>query len=251
MGKQEKKRLDVTVQDLYPDITRAQAQAYIIRGCVTVNGHKATKPGVAVAADAVVALHLPHEQYVSRAGYKLAAALSAFNVSVTDKVALDAGISTGGFSDCLLQNGIKRIYGIDVGYGLVHERVKNDPRLILHERTNLRYLDPLPESIDFVTLDLSFISVLKVINVVLRELKPGGELIVLIKPQFEAGRESVGRGGIVSDPAVHEAVIKNIREGLESKGLTFQGCIPSPVLGASGNQEFLAYFKYESPSNSL
>jgi 23S rRNA (cytidine1920-2'-O)/16S rRNA (cytidine1409-2'-O)-methyltransferase len=244
MNKQSKKRLDVIVQERYPELTRAQAQAYIMRGCVTINGHTATKPGSSISDDSLVELHLPHEQYVSRAGYKLAAALSTFSISVVDKIALDAGISTGGFSDCLLQQGIKRIYGIDVGYGLVHERVKDDPRVILHERTNLRYLEPLPEQIDLVTLDLSFISVLKVIDVVLRELKPGGELIILIKPQFEAGRELVGRGGIVSDPAVHTQVISTIREHVEAKGCTFQGCIPSPLLGATGNQEFLAYFTY-------
>jgi 23S rRNA (cytidine1920-2'-O)/16S rRNA (cytidine1409-2'-O)-methyltransferase len=239
-----KKRLDVIVQELYQDITRSQAHAYIIRGYVTVNGQKSNKPGALISPNVPVTLHIPQERYVSRAGYKLAAALQTFNISLIGKVALDAGISTGGFSDCLLQNGIERIYGVDVGYGLVHERVKNNPKLILHERTNLRYLEPLPEQVDLVTLDLSFISVLKVIDIVAQALKPGGELIVLIKPQFEAGRELVGRGGIVSDPLVHAHVINTIRENLEEKGFSFQDCIPSPVLGASGNQEFLAYFKY-------
>jgi 23S rRNA (cytidine1920-2'-O)/16S rRNA (cytidine1409-2'-O)-methyltransferase len=237
-----KKRLDVALQAQYPEISRTQAQAYIMRGCVTVNGHKMTKPGTQVADDVIVSLHIPNEKYASRAGYKLAAALDTFAISVEGKIALDAGISTGGFSDCLLQRGIQRVYGVDVGYGLVHERVKNDPRLVLHERTNLRYLEPLPEQVDIVTLDLSFISVLKVIHVIQKVLKPGGELIVLIKPQFEAGRELVGRGGIVSDPAVHEQVITTIRESLETQGFIFKGCIPSPLLGASGNQEFLAYF---------
>ena len=239
-----KKRLDVMVHELYPEITRTQAQAYIMRGYVSVDKQVATKPGVTVGPDASVLLTLPDEQYVSRAGYKLAAALEAFNIAVTGKVILDAGISTGGFSDCLLQQGAARIYGIDVGYGLVHERVRYDPRLVLHEKTNLRYLEPLPEKLDLVTLDLSFISVLKVIDIIARELKPGGELIVLVKPQFEAGREHVGRGGIVSDPNVHAQVIKTIQNALTLKGFVYQNCIPSPVLGASGNQEFLAYFMY-------
>lgn len=237
-----KTRLDAALTQQHPDITRTQAHAYIVRGYVKVEGTVVTKPGTTVKDTAVIQLTLPDERYVSRAGYKLVAALDHFHIDVTGKVALDAGISTGGFTDCLLQRGIQRVYGIDVGKGLVHEKVQHNPRLVLYEQTNLRYLKPLPEQVDIVTLDLSFISVLKVLDTIQRVLKPNGELIILIKPQFEAGREQVGRGGIVSDPAVHTQVIENIRTQFEQYGFIFKGCIPSPVLGASGNQEFLAYF---------
>jgi 23S rRNA (cytidine1920-2'-O)/16S rRNA (cytidine1409-2'-O)-methyltransferase len=237
-------RLDARVQSQHPELTRAQIQSYIMQGNVTVDGQRVTKSGTPVKEASIVQLSIPREQYVSRAGYKLAAALDAFRISVVGKVALDAGISTGGFTDCLFQRDIARVYGIDVGKGLVHEKVKEDPRLVLYEQTNLRYLETLPEKVDLVTLDLSFISVLKVMNVVKSILKPHGELLVLIKPQFEAGREQVGRGGIVSDPQVHQEVIERIKAEIVQQGFVFQGVIPSPLLGASGNQEFLAYFRY-------
>jgi 23S rRNA (cytidine1920-2'-O)/16S rRNA (cytidine1409-2'-O)-methyltransferase len=238
-------RLDMRVQSQYPDLTRAQIQSYIMQGNVTVNGQRVTKSGTSIKEEALVQLSVPHEQYVGRAGYKLAAILDAFPILVAGKVALDAGISTGGFTDCLFQRGIARVYGVDVGKGLVHEKIKNDPRLVLYEQTNLRYLEVLPEKVDLVTLDLSFISVLKVMDVVKSVLKPQGELIILIKPQFEAGREQVGRGGIVSNTQVHKEVIERIKEEVVRQGFVFQGVIPSPLLGASGNQEFLAYFRLE------
>ncbi len=237
-----KKRLDEALVELHPDLSRQQVQSMIMQGLVTVNGKMVTKPGHQVTADASLLLNKVQEKYVSRAGYKLEAALVHFDIDVKDCIALDAGLSTGGFADCLLQHGASKIYGVDVGYGQVHEKVRNDPRVIVMERTNLRYLTDLPEKVDVVTLDLSFISVLKVMDVIVSILKSGGKLIVLIKPQFEAGRQDIGRGGIVRDEAVHQRVVESLQSGIEHYGFVCKGVIESPILGATGNKEFLAYF---------
>jgi 23S rRNA (cytidine1920-2'-O)/16S rRNA (cytidine1409-2'-O)-methyltransferase len=157
-------------------------------------------------------------------------------------VAMDAGISTGGFTDCLLQRGVQRVYGVDVGYGQLHEKIRSDNRVVVRERTNLRELETLGERVDIVTLDLSFISVLKVMDAVERVLKPEGKLIILIKPQFEAQKHEVGRGGIIKDPAVHHEVVERVKEGMRARGFVCHGVIESPILGGSGNKEFLAYF---------
>lgn len=241
--KANKRRLDLVVLERYPDLTRPYIQSMIMQGKLSVEGVVQTKPGMLVAADAVLELKQDEQRYVSRAGQKLEKALDAFGIDVAGKVALDAGISTGGFSDCLLQRGITRIYGVDVGYGQVHERVQNDPRVVLLERTNLRYLEGLPEPVDLVTLDLSFISVTKVLPVVVQLLKQDGELVVLIKPQFEAGKEKVGRGGIITDPEVHQEVVDALTAAIQAAGFKAFGCVESPILGGSGNKEFLAYFK--------
>src|SRR5579862_9554461 len=180
-----KKRLDLLVHERYPHLTRNQIQSFIIQNKVTVNGILITKPGTSVPEDSTLELAIDEPKYVSRAGFKLEGALDSFNIDVKDLVALDAGISTGGFSDCLLQHGIKKIYGIDVGYGQVHEKVADNPRVKVIERTNLRNLTMLPEKIDIATLDLSFISLLKVMPAVKNLLKPEGRIIALIKPQFE------------------------------------------------------------------
>ncbi len=237
-----KKRLDTVVVERYPELTRAQAASWIIRGAVTVNGILATKPGTLVKSGDEVLLCITTPRYVSRAGYKLEKALEYFAIDVTGKIALDSGISTGGFTDCLLQRGVARVYGVDVcGAHLVHESIRMNPRVVLFEKTNLRYLDGLPELVDLVTLDLSFISVEKVLPVVIRCMGSFAELILLIKPQFEAGRSEVGRKGIVSDTAVHERVIASITALVAAAGFTVVGYIPSPLLGATGNQEFLLY----------
>jgi 23S rRNA (cytidine1920-2'-O)/16S rRNA (cytidine1409-2'-O)-methyltransferase len=211
---------------------------------VTVDGTVVTKPGAQIAPEAVLALHAQEARFVSRAGFKLEHALATFGIDVKDLVVLDAGLSTGGFADCLLQAGARKVYGVDVGYGQVHEKIRQNPRLVIMERTNLRSLATVGEQVDLVTLDLSFISVLKVMPAVTQLLKPGGGLIVLIKPQFEAGRADVGSGGIVRDAAVHERVIKHVVAGIESYGFTCKGVIESPITGASGNKEFLAYCRY-------
>jgi 23S rRNA (cytidine1920-2'-O)/16S rRNA (cytidine1409-2'-O)-methyltransferase len=245
----EKKRLDLLVQQQYPAYSRQQIQSWIMQGKVTVNGKTIAKPGVLIADDAAIELSVALPKYVSRAGFKLEAALNHFHIPVEGFVALDAGISTGGFTDCLLQQGVRMVYGIDVGYGQVHEKIKNDPRVVVFERTNLRTMQPsdLPERVDMVTLDLSFISVLKVMDAVVQFLKEKGHLIVLIKPQFEARKEDVGRGGIIKDSLVHKRVVQEVIAGIAAYGFTVQGVIDSPLHGTMGNKEFLAYFIKTAP----
>jgi 23S rRNA (cytidine1920-2'-O)/16S rRNA (cytidine1409-2'-O)-methyltransferase len=193
----------------------------------------------------VVEVRAEVPKYVCRGGFKLEAALREFDIHVKGAVALDAGISTGGFTDCLLQHGATRVYGVDVGYGQVAERIRTDSRVTLLERTNVRHLPPdaLPEKVDLVTLDLSFISVLKVLPAVLRVCKDNAEVVVLIKPQFEAGPQRVEKGGVVRDAAVHRAVIAEVTEGATTHGLQRKGLVESPLRGAeAGNIEFLAHF---------
>jgi 23S rRNA (cytidine1920-2'-O)/16S rRNA (cytidine1409-2'-O)-methyltransferase len=238
-----KKRLDQKMQEQSPAYSRQQIQSWIMQGKVKVNGVVVTKPGAQVADDAILTYDIHEPRYVSRAGFKLEKALQHFGVDVTGMTVLDAGISTGGFTDCLLQHGAKKVYGIDVGYGQVHEKIRTDHRVILLERTNLRELKEVGEPIDLITLDLSFISVLKVMEAVDSLLKKNGALIVLIKPQFEAGKHEVGRGGIVKDSQVHEQVIRKIQEGIAAHGYICKGIIESPLEGATGNKEFLGYFK--------
>ncbi|HEX2977951.1 MAG TPA: TlyA family RNA methyltransferase [Candidatus Babeliales bacterium] len=237
-----KQRLDLVIIQQRPDLSRAFIQSIIMQGKVKVEGQIITKAGTLIAPDAQIDMDVTQPKYVSRAGFKLEAALDAFNVDVNNLIALDAGISTGGFSDCMLQRGIAKIYGIDVGYGQVHEKVRNDARVIIMERTNLRHLTSLPEIVDLVTLDLSFISVLKVIDAVKNVMKPGAKLIVLVKPQFEAERFQIGKGGIVNDPTVHEAVVQKVTSGISREGFEYKGIIESPILGGDGNKEFLALF---------
>jgi 23S rRNA (cytidine1920-2'-O)/16S rRNA (cytidine1409-2'-O)-methyltransferase len=235
-------RLDQLLLQHLSHLSRNQASSFIMQGKVKVDGKVVTKPGASVSADASVECIDQKPKYVSRAGFKMEKALEDFGIDVKDKVVLDAGISTGGFTDCLLQNGAKKIFGVDVGYGQVHEKVGNDPRVVVMERTNLRKLTELPEKVDLVTLDLSFISVLKVIESVKNLMKDDAELIVLIKPQFEAEKHQVGRGGIIKDPEVHQEVIEKVKAGLEQHGFNCKKIIDSPIEGTSGNKEFLGYF---------
>jgi len=240
-----KKRLDLIVSEKYPSLSRNQIQSFIMQGKVLVDGAPSIKPGSPIASDAIVILTEEAPKYVSRAGIKLEAALQDFNISVEGLVALDAGISTGGFTDCLLQHGAKRVYGIDVAHGQVHERIRTDKRVVLYEKTNLRHLKNLPELVDLVTLDLSFISILKVMPAIQKLIKPNGKIITLIKPQFEAEREDVGRGGLIKDAAIHEQIIEKIKNGMAEFGFTMKQTIQSPITGAaSGNKEFLALFEH-------
>ncbi len=239
----KKKRLDQLVQEQLPQYSRRQIQSWIMQGKVTVDDKVITKAGAQVNDDVQLVFDIEEPKYVSRAGLKLEKAIDEFNINVTGFVALDAGISTGGFTDCLLQRGVKKIYGVDVGYGQVHERLRNNPRVVLLERTNLRELTSVGELVDIITLDLSFISVLKVMNAVINLLKSDGQLIVLIKPQFEAGKHEVGSGGIVRDEKVRQAVVENVVQGIREYGFELVGMTESPILGAKGNKEFLAYFK--------
>lgn len=239
----QKKRLDQRVLELHPQLSRTYIQSLIMQGKVLVDGLVMTKPGTPIAEAAIINLDLQEQKYVSRAGFKIEKALDHFKLDVHDLVVLDAGLSTGGFTDCLLQRGVRKVYGIDVGYGQVHEKIRRDPRVIVMERTNLRHLESLPEQVDVVTLDLSFISVLKVMDAVCSVLKDDGHLIVLIKPQFEAEKGQVGAGGIIKDPTLHQTIIKKVTEGITAYGFTLIGVIDSPIEGTMGNKEFLAYFK--------
>ncbi len=241
----QKKRLDLFIGQQHVALSRSYIQSLIMQGKVSINGVVNSKSGFLVTDVDQIEIKWPIVTYVSRAGLKLEKALRYFEINVQDLVALDAGISTGGFSDCLLQHGAQRIYGVDVGYGQLHEKLRIDPRVILIERTNLRYLDSLPEQVDLVTLDLSFISVLKVIDTVKRFLKPSGTLIILIKPQFEARKEQVGRGGIIRDAQVHQEAIERVVSGVQDQGLLCQGITESPITGTDGNKEFLAFFLYK------
>ncbi len=238
-----KKRLDQLVQEKASAYSRRQIQSWIMQGKVLVDGKPITKPGAQVAEGTPITLTIEEPKFVGRAGFKLEKALDHFNVDPTGLVVLDAGLSTGGFADCLLQRGAKKIYGVDVGYGQVHEKIRQDPRVFVMERTNLRELRTVGELVDLITLDLSFISVLKVMDAVSAMLKPDGKLIVLIKPQFEAERHEVGKGGIIKDPAIHEKVLKKVPEGIEEHGFNLVGIVESPILGTEGNKEFLAYFE--------
>lgn len=239
----QKKRLDHVVHEQKPAYSKRQIQSWIMQGKVTVEGTIITKPGAQVSPDVSIVLDVTEPKYVSRAGLKLEKALEHFGIDVQGLVILDAGLSTGGFADCLLQHGAQKVYGVDVGYGQVHEKIKNDPRLKVLERTNLRELFSVGEDVDLITLDLSFISVLKVMDAVTKLLKPDGTLLVLIKPQFEAKRHEVGKKGIIRDPAVHEKTVNMVIEGIKKYGFACEGIIESPITGSHGNKEFLAYFK--------
>lgn len=177
------------------------------------------------------------------AGYKLEAAIEQLSIDVVGKVALDSGLSTGGFSDCLLQHGASFVFGIDVGYGQVADKIRRDDRVCIMERTNLRYLSGLPKEVDLVTLDLSFISILMVMPAVVKVMKSVSTLVTLVKPQFEARRSQVGGGGIVRDPLVHQEVLERIIKGVEEFGFCSKGWIESPLKGAEGNTEFLVCFQ--------
>lgn len=237
-----KKRLDQLVNALLPEYDEKHIQSWIMQGKVFVNNEKITKPGTLVDQTAIITHKIEIQRYVSRAGFKLEKALDHFGIDVTGLTVLDAGISTGGFTDCLLQRGAQKVYGIDVGYGDVHERVRKDPRLVLMERTNLRLLETVGELVDVVTLDLSFISVLAVMPTVVSLLKDNGQLIVLIKPQFEAKKHEIGVGGIVRDDSVRQAIVDLVVKGIVSFGFSAHGVIESPITGTKGNREFLAYF---------
>lgn len=237
----KKIRLDLLVEQLYPAHSRRLIQSWIMQGNVLVDGVPVTKPGTQVRSDVVVTCNAEEPPYVSRAGLKLAHALDTFNISVQGLVALDAGLSTGGFTDCLLQRGVVKVFGVDVGYGQVHEKIRVHPNVMVHERTNLRDVTPtmLGELVDIVTLDLSFISATKVLDAVFACMKPTATIIILIKPQFESERHEVGKGGIVRDSAVHERVIQKMKSELEARGCEIVGVTESPILGATGNKEFL------------
>ncbi len=240
-GKTGKIRLDVLVaqRDLAP--SREAARRVIMAGEVRVDGEVRDKPGMHVAPDAVLEVRQT-PRFVSRGGDKLAAALDTFPVVVTDRVCADVGASTGGFTDCLLQHGAARVYAIDVGYGQLDYRLRADPRVVVMERTNARYVEALDEPVSLIVVDASFIS-LRYLFPVMRGWVEGetGDLIGLIKPQFEAGKAQVGKGGVVRDPETHRRVLFEVLETAQAEGYAVRGLIPSPLKGPAGNSEFLAW----------
>lgn len=223
--------------------TRERARALILEGRVEVSGRLRDKPGAWVGPEECVTLSEPDHPYVSRGGVKLRGALRHFGVKPDGKVALDVGASTGGFTHCLLLEGASRVYAVDVGYGQFAWSLRNDPRVVLHERTNIRFLtaDRIPEEIDFAVMDVSFISLRKVIPCVLPFLGPRGEVLCLIKPQFEVGKGMVGKGGVVRDPEQVHRVLEEIRAFVEGQSLTFCGVEESVLKGPKGNREFFLY----------
>lgn len=221
--------------------SREKAQGLILAGCVRVDGHAVTQCGRRIPENADVQVHGQDHPYVSRGGIKLAHALDHFGLHVADLVIMDVGASTGGFTDCLLQRGALKVYAVDVGYGQLAWKLRQDPRVVVLERCNIRHLDPsaIPEPMDGAVVDVSFISLKLVLPKVVTFLKPESFLVALVKPQFEAGREHVKKGGVVKDATVHEAVCRAVAETAESLGFQIHGIIPSPILGPKGNREFL------------
>jgi 23S rRNA (cytidine1920-2'-O)/16S rRNA (cytidine1409-2'-O)-methyltransferase len=222
--------------------SRAKAQALIMAGEVRVGGKAAIKPGTLVAEEAEITVLKP-PPFVSRGGIKLDHALDYFQLDVRDKVAADIGASTGGFTDCLLQRGTSCVYAVDVGYGQLDYRLRQDKRVVVMERVNARYPIKLPEKIDLATIDLSFISVEKVIPSIVRLLKKGGYLLVLLKPQFEARRNEVGKGGVIKQPLVHARVLGRFIAWAVKNGFRLGGVVASPIEGAEGNREFFVLLK--------
>ena len=230
--------------------SRERAQALILAGEVLVNGSKVTKAGQQVSDDCELELLQEDLPFVSRGGLKLRQAIEVFRLNVKGLVAMDAGASTGGFTDCLLQHGAKKVYAVDVGYGQLAWKLRQDPRVVVIERQNIRYLpaELVPEPIQVATIDTSFISLKLVIPAVVPFLDSGATLIALIKPQFEAGRAHVGKGGVVRDPEIHQEVCESISALCQELGFSVLGITPSPVLGPKGNREFLIVASHEQPA---
>ena len=239
-----KVRLDRLLVDCGLAESRERAQALVMAGSVLVDGRVVDKPGTAVSADASITLkkRLP---YVGRGGVKLAAALDAFGLLVSERVALDVGASTGGFTDCLLQRGAARVYAVDVGHGQLDLRLRSDSRVVVMERVNARYSFSLPEPVDLATVDVAFISLTRVLPPTAAHVKLGGFVVALVKPQFELRRQDVARGGVVQDPSLHAEAVGKVLLWAIDQGLRVRGVTPSPILGDAGNQEFFLLLQKE------
>ena len=241
--KVEKERLDVVLVQQGLANSRELAKAYIMAGNVYVDGQKEDKAGTKVAVTAKLEVKGNQMKYVSRGGYKLEKAMDVFGIRLDGKICLDIGASTGGFTDCMLQNGASKVYAIDVGYGQFAWKLRNDERVVCLEKTNVRYVthEQVPDEGDFASIDVSFISLTKVLPAVLGVLGEKGQLVCLIKPQFEAGREKVGKKGVVRDSSVHREVIEMIVEYVRTQSLGILGLDFSPIKGPEGNIEYLIY----------
>jgi 23S rRNA (cytidine1920-2'-O)/16S rRNA (cytidine1409-2'-O)-methyltransferase len=239
-----RRRLDQLLVDRALVESRAKAQALVLAGHVLVDGQKAAKPGHAVAEDARIEV-IARQRYVSRGGLKLEAALERFEIDVEGAVCGDIGASTGGFTDCMLQHGAARVYALDVGAGQLDWKLRSDPRVIVREGINARYLqfEDIGEKLDLATFDVSFISVTLIVPVVVPLLRAAGRMVILVKPQFEVGRGQVGKGGIVRDPELHVKACERVRRLVEESGFS-TSLTESPILGAEGNKEFLLYARH-------
>ena len=256
-----KTRLDKLLVDRGLTSSRQRAQALILAGKVLVNEQKIEKAGASIDPDSALRLLGEDLRYVSRGGLKLEKALEHWTIDLRGKVCLDVGASTGGFTDCMLQHGAARVIAVDTGYGQIDFKLRNDPRLRLLEKTNARYLEPnaIGEAIDFIAMDVSFISATLVLPAVVRASSPidratskiarstSRQIVVLVKPQFEAGRELVGKGGIVRDEAAQRAAITKVEAALSALGCTHTDWIESPILGGEGNREFLLHAELPAP----
>jgi 23S rRNA (cytidine1920-2'-O)/16S rRNA (cytidine1409-2'-O)-methyltransferase len=245
-------RLDTLLVERGLAVSRERARALVLARHVRVNGVVVPKAGTAGPADADIALIQPDHPYVGRGGVKLAHALDAWAIPVAGRDALDIGASTGGFTDVLLRRGARSVVALDVGHGQLDWGLRNDARVVVLEGVNARTLTPdvLAHLVDIVTIDVSFISLRLILPAVPALLRPGADLVVLVKPQFEAGRDEVGRKGIVRDPAVHERVLVEITDAAAAVGLRRVAALPSPITGATGNQEFLVHFRHDIAAGS-
>ena len=243
-----KKRLDVLLVERGLSPSREKAKRQIMAGQVYVAGQKEDKAGTSFPEDCEIEVRGPALPYVSRGGLKLEKAVEAFGLSLTDRICMDIGASTGGFTDCMLQNGARKVFAIDVGYGQLAYQLRQDPRVVCMEKTNIRYVTPedLSDVPDFASIDVSFISLTLVLPVARDLLGDQGAIVALIKPQFEAGREKVGKKGVVREPSVHREVIEKVASFAAGNGLWPLGLTFSPVKGPEGNIEYLIYLKKES-----
>ncbi len=247
-----KKRLDLLLVERGLAESREKAKTVIMAGVVLVNGQVEDKSGSCFSEDVSIEIRGKGLKYVSRGGLKLEKALEVFNPGLKDSICLDIGASTGGFTDCMLQNGAKKVYAVDVGYGQLSWKLRTDGRVVPMEKTNFRYIKPgdLPEEPDFVSCDVSFISLSKILPAAYGIMKEGGRMVCLIKPQFEAGREKVGKKGVVRDPKVHEEVISDVIKYAGDCGFSVLGLDFSPIRGPEGNIEYLLYISKEDPADT-
>lgn len=247
----EKQRLDILVYERGLATSREKARAMIMAGEVLVGDQMIDKPGTRIDQNAVVTVK-SKPRYVSRGGDKLAGALVDFAVDVRGRICADVGASTGGFTDCLLQHGAARVYALDVGYGQIHYKLRQDKRVVVMERTNARHVTALPEPVNLAVIDASFISLKLLLPAVKQWLEPQAEIIPLIKPQFEAGKNDVGKGGVVKDSQIHARVLEEILIFALQEGFAVKGLTTSPLKGPAGNTEFLAWFAWgETQVDSL
>ena len=240
-----KKRIDVLLYEKGLAPSREKARTLIMAGCVYADNQKFDKPGDTVREDAVLEVRGNTLRYVSRGGLKLEKAMQLFPIKLESTVCMDIGASTGGFTDCMLQNGASKVYSVDVGYGQLAWKLREDPRVVCMERTNARYLthEQIPDELDFASIDVSFISLKLILPAVHNVLKDGGHVACLVKPQFEAGKEKVGKKGVVRDPAVHLEVLEHFLEHAKDSGFTVLGLTYSPIRGPEGNIEYLGYLE--------